>query len=106
PAPLINPEKSADLAKERSEKREDQPRDQDEGVRVQTDDVHGPNRSRSNTTQAATQRSAGVMGGRGPSADKNKKGGDVETRSVMGRHFTREGDAWVDTAYEYSQATV
>lgn len=106
PAPVINPEKSAELAKERSEKREDQPRDQDEGLRVQTDDVHGPNRSRSNTTQAASQRSPGVMGGRGLSADKNKKGADVETRSVMGRHFTREGDAWVDTAYEYSQATV
>ncbi|HKB68873.1 MAG TPA: zf-HC2 domain-containing protein [Pyrinomonadaceae bacterium] len=106
PAPVINPEKSAELAKERSEKREDQPRDQNEEFRVQTDDVHGPNRSRSNTAQAATQRGAGIMAGRGPSADKNKKGADVETRSVMGRHFTREGDAWVDTAYEYSQATV
>jgi hypothetical protein len=106
PAPVINPEKSAELAKERSEKREDQPRDRDEGFRIQTDDVHGPNRSRSNTAQPMAQRGAGVAGGRGPSADKNKKGADVETRSVMGRHFTREGDAWVDTAYEYSQATV
>ena len=105
-APVINTEKSAELAKERSEKREDQPRDQDEGLRVQTDDVHGPNRSRSNTAQPMSQRGAGVVAGRGPSADKNKKGADVETRSVMGRHFTREGDAWVDTAYEYSQATV
>jgi hypothetical protein len=103
---VINPEKSAELAKERSEKREDQPRDQNEEFRVQTDEVHGPNRSRSNTAQVATQRGAGVMAGRGPSADKNKKDADVETRSVMGRHFTREGDAWVDTAYEYSQATV
>ena len=50
---------------------------------------------------------AGVAGGRGPSGmDKNKKAAEVETRSVMGRHFTRQGDAWVDTAYEYSQATV
>ena len=106
PPPVINPEKSAELAKERSEKREDQPRDQTEEFRVQTDDVHGPNRSRSNTAQATTQRGAGIMAGRGPSADKNKKDADVETRSVMGRHFTREGDAWVDTAYEYSQATV
>jgi hypothetical protein len=106
PPPVINPEKSAELAKERSEKREDQPRDQNEEFRVQTDEVHGPNRSRSNTAQVATQRGAGVMAGRGPSADKNKKDADVETRSVMGRHFTREGDAWVDTAYEYSQATV
>ena len=105
-ATVINPEKSAELAKERSEKREDQPRDQNEEFRVQTDEVHGPNRSRSNTAQVATQRGAGVMAGRGPSADKNKKDADAETRSVMGRHFTREGDAWVDTAYEYSQATV
>jgi len=106
PATVINPEKSAELAKERSEKREDQSRDQNEEFRVQTDDVHGPNRSRNNTAQPMSQRGAGVAGGRGPSADKNKKGAYVETRSVMGRHFTREGDAWVDTAYEYSQATV
>jgi hypothetical protein len=106
PATAINPEKSAELAKERSEKREDQSRDQNEEFRVQTDDVHGPNRSRNNTAQPMSRRGAGVAGGRGPSADKNKKGAYVETRSVMGRYFTREGDAWVDTAYEYSQATV
>ena len=106
PATVINPEKSAELAKERSEKREDQARDQNEEFRVQTDDVHGPNRSRNNTAQPMSQRGAGVAGGRGPSADKNKKGAYVETRSVMGRYFTREGDACVDTAYEYSQATV
>ena len=105
-ATVINPEKSAELAKERSEKREDQPRDQNEEFRVQTDDVHGPNRSRSNTAQPMSQRGAGVAGRRGPSADKNKKAAEVETRSVMGRYFTREGDAWVDTAYEYSRATV
>jgi hypothetical protein len=106
PATVINPEKSAELAKERSEKREDQSRDQNEEFRVQTDDVHGPNRSRNNTAQPMSQRGAGAAAGRGPSADKNKKAAEVETRSVMGRYFTREGDAWVDTAYEYSQATV
>ena len=107
PAAVLDAEKSAELAKEAPAKREDQPRDQDEGLRAQSDDVHGPNRSRSNTSQAATQRGAGVMGGRGPSGmDKNKKAAEVETRSVMGRTFTREGGAWVDTAYEYSRATV
>ncbi len=105
-APVINPEKSAELARARTEKSEDQSRDQNEALRVQTDDMHGPNRSRGNTAQPMSQRSAGVGAGRGPSVDKNKKDADVETRSVMGRHFTREGDAWVDTAYEYSQATV
>ncbi|MGH9871778.1 MAG: zf-HC2 domain-containing protein [Pyrinomonadaceae bacterium] len=109
PAPLLGAEKSAEVAKEQPAKREDQLRDQDERVQVQIDDVHGPNRSRSNTAQpssSASQRGAGVMGGRGPSADKNKKAGEVETRSVMGRTFTREGGAWVDTAYESSRATV
>ena len=38
--------------------------------------------------------------------DKNKKAAEVETRSVMGRQFTREDDAWVDTAYQPSRATV
>ena len=106
PPPIINTEKSAELARERSERRQDQLRDQNEELRVQTDDVHGPNRSRGNTAQPMSQRSMGVGSGRGLSADKNKKSADVETRSVMGRHFTRAGDAWVDTAYEYSQATV
>jgi hypothetical protein len=107
-APLFDAEKSAELAKERSGKREDQPRDQDEAYRVQSDDVHGPNRSRGNTGQVATQRQArpSAMSGRGPSGMDKKKAGDVETRSVMGRQFTREGDAWVDTAYESPRATV
>ena len=38
--------------------------------------------------------------------DKNKKANESEVRTVMGRHFTREGDAWVDTAYEPSRAMV
>ncbi|HZD95111.1 MAG TPA: zf-HC2 domain-containing protein, partial [Candidatus Sulfotelmatobacter sp.] len=106
PAPILETEKSAELAKERPAKREDQARDQDEVLKAQSDDVHGPNRSRTTTSQPASQRGAGVMSGRGPSGlDKNKKAA-VETRSVMGRHFTREGDAWVDTAYEYSRAPI
>ena len=46
------------------------------------------------------------MGRGGPSADKNKKTAEAQTRTVMGRHFTREGDAWVDVAYDPSRATV
>ena len=101
PAPLLDAEKSAELAKERPAKREDQARDQDEGFRVQSDDVHGPNRARNNTGLPTSQRGATLGAGRGPSGmDKNKKSAEVETRSVMGRQFTWEGDAWVDTAYE------
>ena len=105
PAPLYDAEKSTELAKERPAKREDQPRDQDEVLRTESNDVHGPNRSRNNTALPAS-RSAGAMGGRGPSGADKKKATEVETRTVMGRHFTRAGDAWVDTAYESSRKTI
>lgn len=97
-------EKSNALAKERAAKREDRPRDQEEAYRTESDDVHGPNRSRSNTAQPAS--SSGMTAGRGPSSIDKKKTAEVETRTVMGRHFNREGDAWVDTAYQSSRATI
>jgi hypothetical protein len=107
PAPSGGYQKSAELAKAQPAKREDQDRSRDEVYQVQSDDVHGPNRSRNNSAASATQRNSGVIAGRGPSGtDKNKKTDEPETRSVMGRHFTREGGAWVDTAYEASRATI
>jgi len=36
--------------------------------------------------------------------EKDKK--DVETRSVAGRRFRREGGVWIDTAYDSSRGTV
>jgi hypothetical protein len=107
PAKVLDAEKSAELAKEQPAKREDRSRDQDEVFRDESDDVHGPNRSRNNQAPVATQRGAVVMGGRGPSGmDKNKKAAEVETRTVVGRHFTREGGAWVDDAYDSSRGLV
>jgi len=54
------------------------------------------------------QRAEGVSGRHGgPSKqDKKNKGTEVETRSISGRRFIREGDTWVDTAYESPRATV
>ena len=104
PTPLADgAEKSNALAKERAAKREDRPRDQEEALRTESDDVHGPNRSRSVPQPAS---SAGMTAGRGPSGMDKKKAAEVETRTVMGRHFSREGDAWVDTAYQSSRATI
>ncbi len=106
PTPLFDSaEKSAALAKERPAKREEQRRAQDEVYRTEADDVHGPNRSRNNVALPAS-RNAGETAGRGPSGMDKKKAGEVETRTVMGRHFTRAGDAWVDTAYQSLRATV
>jgi hypothetical protein len=102
--------KSAELAKERSLKREEQERR--DTFRNQTDDEHGPMRSRNaqnnttaNTAAPATGRAGGLVNERGPSADKNKKAQEVETRVVSGRRFIREGNAWVDIDFEPPQAT-
>ena len=109
PEPLLEAEKSAELARERPAKREDQDRSRDEYKNQPSDDVHGPNRStaqRSTTALPSGGRVGGLMAKRAPSADQNKKGNEVGTRSLSGRHFTREGDAWVDTAYDPSRATI
>jgi hypothetical protein len=108
-------DKAAELAKERPAKREDQERSGNEVSRSRDelrnqpndDDGHGPYRSRSNTAPSvASARSAGAVGGRGPSGlDKNKVS-TVETRSVSGRRFAREGDVWVDTDYDAPRATI
>ncbi len=107
PASLSEADKSAEVAKERPAKREEQERSRDELFRNQPVDEHGPNRSRSNTaSSAASQRNAGLMGERGPSAQNKNKAADVETRTVSGRRFTREGNTWVDTNYDSSRATI
>lgn len=109
-APPLQAEKSAELAKEQPAKRDEQERSRDDFRNQAGDKVHGPNRSaaqRNSTSVNANGQVAGVMGARGPSSpEKNKKAGDIETRTILGRRFTREGDAWVDTAYESSRATV
>ncbi|HEV7744213.1 MAG TPA: zf-HC2 domain-containing protein [Pyrinomonadaceae bacterium] len=105
--PMFDTEKSAGVAKEQPVKREDRSRDQDEVLRNEGDDIHGPNRARNAPAPAATQRSGLTLGRGGPSSmEKSKKAAEAETRTVMGRQFTREGDAWVDVAYDSSRATV
>jgi len=107
PAPAVarDAEKSAELAKVQTANREDQDRARNEYKSQPTDEVHGPSRSSNNAALPASQRSAGLMGARGPSVNKNKNNAEVETRTVSGRRFVREEDAWVDTAYESSRAT-
>ncbi len=93
-------------AKEQPVNREEQARQRDDLSRSQPGDEHGPNRS-------AVPRTAGNLAGGlragsgGPSTrDKKNKAPEVESRSVAGRRFIHEGDAWVDTAYESPRATV
>jgi len=98
PAPPVMSENESD-AIDRAQKREDQRR-RDEANRLE--DIHGPNR-------AATQQNAAPMNNRGVATlggarTVEKKKAEVESRSVGGRTFLREGNAWIDTAYEPSNS--
>ena len=109
PAPLSKAgevDSSVEVAKEAKAKREDQQRSRD--AFKTNEEEHGPNRSRSNTAQSVGGRAGGLMSNRGPSAQvqNQRPYGNVETRSVAGRYFIRDGNAWVDTEYDSSRATV
>jgi hypothetical protein len=98
------------VAKEQSAKREDQERQRDDASRNQPSDEHGPNRSAAARPAGTlnTRRVEGLTAGRGGpnTEDKKNKASDVETRTISGKRFTRGGNAWVDTAYESSRATI
>jgi putative zinc finger protein len=74
-------------------------------------DEAGNNRSASKTSTAPAnaRRVEGLMAERsGVGSVRNKKDGPAETemRGVAGRQFRRQGNAWVDTAYNSSRATI
>jgi len=117
PAPaastLDEADKSNQVAKEQPAKREDQERQRDAYKNTPSDE-HGPNRSAAPNTAGAlsNRRLDGLSAGRGgPSGPEKKnkageKAGDVETRTVSGRRFAREGKLWVDTAYDSSRTPI
>jgi hypothetical protein len=110
-------DKSAAFGKEQPAKRENRDRQQ-EVFKNTPSDEHGPNRSTAPTTAGATlsnRRVDGLSAGRGgpynqPKKDKaGERAGEkaeVETRTVSGRRFAREGNAWVDTAYDPSRTPI
>ena len=79
----------------------------EDGFKIQSKDdsaTHGPARNRAPSV-------GGRLDARLPAEnravrDKAKKeaGEEVETRSVSGRRFRRQGNAWIDTAYESSRS--
>jgi hypothetical protein len=100
---------STRMAKEQPAKREDLERQRD-AYKNSPSDEHGPNRSaapRTAGTAASNRRLDGLSAGRGgPSQEKKAKAGEVETRTVSGRHFARDGNAWVDTGYDPSRTPI
>ncbi len=111
PASLSEADKPTLLAKEQPAKREEQGRQRDELSRNQASDEHGPNRSaapRTAATPAANRRldefSVTRGGPNGP--EKKAKAPEGESRTVSGRRFAREGNSWVDTAYDSSRTPI
>jgi len=65
---------------------------------------HGPARSRSELPRDAGGSSLSVENRAEREKDKRGTAEEVETRTVSGRRFRREGNAWIDTAYKSSGA--
>lgn len=110
PAATQNETDSIARANDQAAKREDRERPRDAFKSVPADE-HGPNRSAAPRAAASPAQSRpfyGLESGRGGphTANKNAQTVEVETRTVSGRRFAREGNAWVDTAYESSRATI
>lgn len=102
-------DKSTQFARDQSAKLEDQTRQRQAYKNTQSVEQE-PNRSAAPSTAGATmnnRRLDGLSVGRArPSGEKKNKAGEVETRTVAGRRFMREANAWVDTAYDSSRTPI
>lgn len=84
---------------------------QREDYKIQARDEVESNRAAAPKTAASPAspgRVHGLMTENRGYGSKNKRdsAGESETRSVSGKHFRKQGSAWVDTAYDSSQATI
>ena len=107
-AALNEVDKAAAVQKEEVSRREVQALPREEEKNQPRDDAgrHGP--ARSNTTLSGSKRAEGLMTESRDSVSKSKKDSDdeVETRTVSGRRFRRQGSLWIDTAYDSSRGTI
>lgn len=94
----------------RPSKREDQNQNRSQyEFKTAPNDEHGPSRAtqQNNAVVGAAQTNTVARSRGGPSGlDKGKKANEIESRSVAGRRFVRDGDGWVDAAYNASKTTI
>jgi putative zinc finger protein len=112
PKPAVN---EADKVGEKEEvvtkrKVQELPVESNQTERNQTRDEtgrHGPSRNNNNAIGGAA-RADDLVIDRVESRAKSKKDSEdeSETRTVSGKRFRRQGNAWVDTAYESSRRTI
>jgi hypothetical protein len=110
---LNEADKATQVPKEQPAKLEDQERRRDMYKSTPSDE-RGPNRAAAPRSTAAPQTNTGLDSlsaarvgtfGQGKK-DKAGEKANVETRNVSGRRFAREGNAWVDTAYDSSRTPI
>jgi cytoskeletal protein RodZ len=80
-----------------------------EDYKTQPSDEADNNRSAAKPSSVNARRVEGLMAQRSEVGGvRNKKDSppETETRGVAGRQFRRQGNAWVDTAYDSSRATI
>ncbi|MDQ5844077.1 MAG: zf-HC2 domain-containing protein [Acidobacteriota bacterium] len=108
PRVLSDADKSVTLNRQETSEREAAERGRD--YRSQPSDEAGPNRSgaKTSSTSVSARRVEGLTAERRGFLLKNKKDGpaEPEMRGIAGRQFRRQGNAWVDTAYDSSRATI
>lgn len=95
--------------KEQPAELEDQrQREQKKGQLMNTPTFHDP--AKTDVARLKTGRTEelrpGTTESRSRGKNKSESRDKVETKDVSGRHFRRQGNAWIDTAYESTRATV
>lgn len=110
PRAAVNDADTMKMKSEQMLEKEARDRRQEE-YQIRPREESGPNRSRTernNNAPLNNRQVDGLLASRGgPRKDKNDSNSSngTDTRTINGRSFRREGNAWVDTAYESSRAT-
>ena len=111
PKPVVTGADLKSSARKEDVLERDAQRHQEEGYKLQAKDdspTHGPARSRvAPSGGSAGRRDLDLEAENRVSSAKLKResGDEVETRTVSGRRFRRQGNVWIDTAYESSRRT-
>ncbi|MFN2515917.1 MAG: zf-HC2 domain-containing protein [Pyrinomonadaceae bacterium] len=103
-------DKVRSIQKEQPVSREDQERQREQEKDQPRDTTTSPGPSKAGVATFKTGRieqlPAGTTESRSGGKARNESRDEGETKNVSGRHFRRQGNSWIDTAYESSRATI
>lgn len=105
---LSDADKTGAIQKEEVARREVQALPGEDEKNQPRDEAGRQGPSRSNANVNGTRRADGFVTERGEARAKSKKDSEdeAETRTVSGKRFRRQGNVWIDTAYDSSRGTI